>query len=96
MFHIYIVSFLLQESYGWLIDLLNIFGNKGGFNLLSQKLQECSDLDASQLTALFLPVAHGAKYLSREIVSSLFHSSIDKAMEYIKGLEEKDLKGKVI
>ncbi|KAB7497643.1 hypothetical protein Anas_01167, partial [Armadillidium nasatum] len=86
----------ISECFGWLMDIINMFGNKGGFDLISKRLQEMEDLDAGQMTALFVPIAHCAKYMTKNIVSNLFHSSIEKAILYIVNLEEKDLKGKRI
>lgn len=93
---IYAESTSQFESYGWLMDLINIFGNRGGFELIAGHFSSLEELDAGQMAALLLPVGQCAMFLVRDTVCPILLPAITQALQYVANLEEKQLKGQKI
>lgn len=85
----------LQELYGWLMDLINLFGNQGGFDLIVGRFTSGEELDAGQMAALLLPLGQCAKFLVKEVVCPILLPAVNKALLYVANLDEKQLKGQV-
>lgn len=86
---------ILQESYGWLVDLINIYGNRGGLELVAGRFASGEELTAGQMAALLLPLGQCAKFLVRDVVCPILQPAVTQALNYVANLEEKQLKGQV-
>lgn len=84
------------ELYGWLMDLINLFGSQGGLDLVVGRFTSGEELDAGQMAALLFPLGQCAKFLVKEVVCPILMPGIDKALLYVANLEEKQLKGQKI
>ncbi|XP_068228806.1 LOW QUALITY PROTEIN: ubiquitin carboxyl-terminal hydrolase 24-like [Palaemon carinicauda] len=80
------------ESYGWLIDLINIFGNRGGFELIASRFASQDQLDAGQMAALLVPIGQCARFLIQGIICPILQPAVTQALNYVANLEEKQLK----
>ena len=81
--------------YGWLMDLINLFGSRGGIELLVSRFTSGEDLDAGQMAALLLPMGQCVKFLVKEIVCPILLPAVNQALQYVASLEEKQLRGQV-
>ncbi|KAK7081025.1 Ubiquitin carboxyl-terminal hydrolase 24 [Halocaridina rubra] len=93
---IYAESTSQFESYGWLVDLINIFGHRGGFDLIAKWFSSPEQLDAGYMAALLLPLGQCARYLSPNVVCPILRPAVTQALNYVANLEEKQLKGQKI
>lgn len=84
------------ELYGWLVDLINIYGNRGGLELVAGRFASGEELTAGQMAALLLPLGQCAKFLMRDIVCPILQPAVTQALNYVANLEEKQLKGQKI
>lgn len=85
----------MQESYGWLVDLINVFGSRGGFELIASRFSSGEELDAGQMAALLRPLGQCARFLVKDVVYPILQPAITQALQYVANLEEKQLKGQV-
>ncbi|XP_069185948.1 ubiquitin carboxyl-terminal hydrolase 24 isoform X1 [Procambarus clarkii] len=93
---IYAESTSQFESYGWLMDLINIFGNRGGLELVAGHFSSEEQLDAGQMAALLFPLGQCAKFLVKDTVCPIMLPAVSQALQYVANLEEKQLKGQKI
>ncbi|XP_064607447.1 ubiquitin carboxyl-terminal hydrolase 24-like isoform X2 [Liolophura sinensis] len=84
-----------KDPYGWLSNLINRFGQKGGFTLV-QKFLETENLDAPAMAALLRPFGVSAEYLNFSVVEKLLTPGMERAIKYVQSLEEKDFKEKKV
>ncbi|GCB74652.1 hypothetical protein scyTo_0003743, partial [Scyliorhinus torazame] len=84
---------LQKEPHGWLIDLVNRFGEMGGFSGIQLKLG-VEDIETAAVSALVQPLGVCAEYLNPTVVQPMLDPVIDKMIRYVQSLEEKDLKDK--
>ncbi|XP_078417060.1 ubiquitin carboxyl-terminal hydrolase 24 isoform X2 [Cetorhinus maximus] len=84
---------LQKEPHGWLIDLVNRFGEMGGFSAIQLKLG-AEDIETAAVSALVQPLGVCAEYLNPTVVQPMLDPVIDKMIRYVQSLEEKDLKDK--
>lgn len=82
------------EPYGWLLDILNKFGSRGGFDKILSRFGE--NVTANEMAALLNPLAVCAQFLNPDTTCSLLSPCMNKAISYIKGLTDDDLKNKNI
>lgn len=82
------------DPHGWLLDIINKFGGRGGFDKIRDKFAE--SLTANEMAALLQPLATCAQFLNPETTCSLLSPCMSKATDYIKGLTDEDLKNKNI
>ncbi|XP_077980970.1 ubiquitin carboxyl-terminal hydrolase 24-like [Glandiceps talaboti] len=84
-----------REPYGWLVNLINRFAEKEGFESCSTRMLESTDeLDAPLMAALLYPFGLCAEYLNAQKVSTILQPMMEKAIKYVQELEENDLKHK--
>ncbi|KAG0716391.1 Ubiquitin carboxyl-terminal hydrolase 24 [Chionoecetes opilio] len=83
------------ESYGWLMDLINLFGSQGGIELVVSRFTSGEDLDAGQMAALLLPLGQCVKFLVKEVVCPVLLPAVNQALQYVASLEEQHLRGQV-
>ncbi|XP_068448977.1 ubiquitin carboxyl-terminal hydrolase 24 isoform X2 [Clinocottus analis] len=82
-----------KEPHGWLVDLVNRFGELGGFTAIQTKLN-ADEIEIACVSALVQPLGVGAEYLNSSLVQPMLDPVIHKMITYVQNLEEKDLKDK--
>uniref|UniRef100_A0A672TDQ5 Ubiquitin carboxyl-terminal hydrolase 24 n=1 Tax=Sinocyclocheilus grahami TaxID=75366 RepID=A0A672TDQ5_SINGR len=83
----------LNEPHGWLVDLVNQFGEMGGFTAIQCKLNQ-EEMEIGCVSALVQPLGVCAEYLNSSLVQPMLDPVIHKMITYVQNLEEKDLKDK--
>lgn len=83
----------MQDPYGWLVDLLNHFGAKNGFGMIEDAFEE--DLDPVSMAAILRPLGNCAELLNPSAVCPMLTKCIERAVNYVTMLEDKDLRNKV-
>ncbi|KAH3849056.1 hypothetical protein DPMN_091445, partial [Dreissena polymorpha] len=84
-----------DQLYGWLTGLVNRFAMKGGFEHI-RRILESDDLDAPSIAALMKPLGMCSEYLNVELVRKILTMGMEKSINYVKNLEEKDFKEKKV
>ncbi|XP_052775472.1 ubiquitin carboxyl-terminal hydrolase 24-like isoform X3 [Mya arenaria] len=84
-----------KDPYGWLTGLINRFAWKGGFESIKNIL-ESDELDAPSIAALLKPLGMCAEYLNPEVVRKLLTTGMERSIQYVQKLEEKDFKEKKV
>uniref|UniRef100_A0A671LMK9 Ubiquitin carboxyl-terminal hydrolase 24-like n=1 Tax=Sinocyclocheilus anshuiensis TaxID=1608454 RepID=A0A671LMK9_9TELE len=82
-----------KEPHGWLVDLVNRFGEMGGFTAIQCKLNQ-EEIEIGCVSALVQPLGVCAEYLNSSLVQPMLDPVIHKMITYVQNLEEKDLKDK--
>ncbi|KAM8875129.1 LOW QUALITY PROTEIN: ubiquitin carboxyl-terminal hydrolase 24 [Spinachia spinachia] len=82
-----------KEPHGWLVDLVNRFGELGGFTAIQEKLN-ADEIEIACVSGLVQPLGVGAEYLNSSLVQPMLDPVIHKMITYVQNLEEKDLKDK--
>ncbi|XP_078801732.1 ubiquitin carboxyl-terminal hydrolase 24 isoform X8 [Oryzias latipes] len=82
-----------KEPHGWLVDLVNRFGELGGFTAIQTKLNS-EEVEIASVSALVQPLGVCAEYLNSSLVQPMLDPVIHKMITYVQNLEEKDLKDK--
>ncbi|XP_041648260.1 ubiquitin carboxyl-terminal hydrolase 24 isoform X3 [Cheilinus undulatus] len=82
-----------KEPHGWLVDLVNRFGELGGFTAIQMKLNT-DEIEIASVSALVQPLGVGAEYLNSSLIQPMLDPVIHKMITYVQNLEEKDLKDK--
>ncbi|XP_029106559.1 ubiquitin carboxyl-terminal hydrolase 24 isoform X1 [Scleropages formosus] len=93
MFAVSPVSSHQKEPHGWLVDLVNRFGEMGGFAAIQTKLN-AEEVEIGSVSALVQPLGVCAEYLNSSLVQPMLDPVIHKMITYVQNLEEKDLKDK--
>ncbi|XP_044158177.1 ubiquitin carboxyl-terminal hydrolase 24 isoform X3 [Bufo gargarizans] len=86
-------SALQKEPHGWLVDLVNRFGELGGLTAIQAKLNS-EDIELAEVSALVQPLGVCAEYLNSSTVQPMLDRVIHKMIKYVQNVEEKDLKDK--
>ncbi|CAL4091223.1 unnamed protein product, partial [Meganyctiphanes norvegica] len=84
------------EPYGWLMDLINMFGNRGGLELIAARFSNGEDLNGGQMAALLLPIGQCARYLSKDVICPILLPAVTKAIDFVSNIDEKQLKSQKI
>ena len=85
-----------RDSYGWLVDLINMFGDKKGFQMIEEKFGRDEKLTAREMSALLQPLGNCASLLVSDTVKHHLSSCMDSAFKYINSVGESELKSKDI
>ena len=80
-------------SYGWLCDLINKFGDAGGFDLICKCL-DSENITGKEIAALLKPFANCACILNDDALESALSSHINVAFDHLKRLGDDELKTK--
>lgn len=80
------------DTHGWLLNLINIFGEHGGFEAIQKQLVKAKDI--SDFCFLLKPLAACSCYLNNSIVTKLYESSLLRIYDFIKKLEGEEFKDK--
>ena len=86
----------VRENYGWLRDMINKFGERGGFDLLASRCAAAEELTVRDLAALISPLANCCELLDHDVLEQPLTSCMNTAFKAVEGLEEKDLKSKEV
>ncbi|KAM3914119.1 ubiquitin carboxyl-terminal hydrolase 24 isoform 1-T1 [Leptodactylus fuscus] len=86
-------STLQKEPHGWLVDLVNRFGELGGLTAIQTKLN-AEEIELAEVSALVQPLGVCAEYLNSSTVQPMLDRVIHKMIKYVQNVEEKDLKDK--
>ncbi|XP_041125649.1 ubiquitin carboxyl-terminal hydrolase 24 isoform X3 [Polyodon spathula] len=93
MFAVSLSSSFQKEPHGWLVDLVNRFGELGGFAAIQSKLGS-EEIEIGCVSALVQPLGVCAEYLNSALVQPMLDPVIHKMITYVQNVEEKDLKDK--
>ena len=85
----------VRENYGWLRDMINKFGERGGFDLLAARA-EAGAATVRDLAALILPLANCCELLDHDVIDRPLTRSMNAAFKAVETLDEKDLKSKEV
>ncbi|CAJ0965117.1 unnamed protein product [Ranitomeya imitator] len=86
-------SALQKEPHGWLVDLVNRFGELGGLTAIQTKLNS-EQIELAEVSALVQPLGVCAEYLNSSTVQTMLDRVIHNMIKYVQNVEEKDLKDK--
>ncbi|XP_073449989.1 ubiquitin carboxyl-terminal hydrolase 24 isoform X4 [Aquarana catesbeiana] len=86
-------STMQKEPHGWLVDLVNRFGELGGLSAIQSKLNS-DNIELGAVSALVQPLGVCAEYLNSSTVQPMLDHVIHKMIKYVQNVEEKDLKDK--
>nr|XP_051712391.1 ubiquitin carboxyl-terminal hydrolase 24 isoform X4 [Oryctolagus cuniculus] len=93
MFAVSPVSTFQKEPHGWVVDLVNKFGELGGFAAIQAKLHS-EDIELGAVSALVQPLGVCAEYLNPSVVQPMLDPVILTTIQDVRSVEEKDLKDK--
>uniref|UniRef100_H0VTW0 ubiquitinyl hydrolase 1 n=1 Tax=Cavia porcellus TaxID=10141 RepID=H0VTW0_CAVPO len=93
MFAVSPVSTFQKEPHGWVVDLVNKFGELGGFAAIQAKLHS-EDIELAAVSALVQPLGVCAEYLNSSVVQPMLDPVILTTIQDVRSVEEKDLKDK--
>ena len=85
-----------KDSFGWLVDLINAFGDKEGLDMIREKFEKSEKLTAKEMSALLQPLGNCANLLVPETVKTQLSSCMETAFKYLENLGEDELKSKDI
>ena len=80
-----------RDTYGWLCDLINLFGDRGGFASISRYFGD-GELTLRSMAALLLPVANATDVLVADTIHPIIGPCMDKAFNYVKDMSDADIK----
>ena len=89
-------SAYIKESYGWLVDLINMFGDKKGFQMIEEKFEKTEKMTAKEMSSLLQPFANCATLLVPDTAKTCLSPCMDAAFKYIQNIGETELKSKDI
>jgi len=87
----------VRSRYGWLCDLINAFGEKGGFDLIYARFdkdEEDKPLSAQEMAALLGTVASCSEMLEKDAVQKPLAACMERIFKLVGRLEASELKGK--
>nr|XP_044995148.1 ubiquitin carboxyl-terminal hydrolase 24 isoform X2 [Jaculus jaculus] len=93
MFAVSPASTFQKEPHGWVVDLVNKFGELGGFAAIRAKLHS-EDMELGAVSALVQPLGVCAEYLNPSVVQPMLDPVILTTIQDVRSVEEKDLKDK--
>ncbi|CAG7834571.1 unnamed protein product [Allacma fusca] len=77
---------------GWLVDLINRFGNQKGFDLLLERFRSETPLSVSLVYALLKPFGLCADFLTKHTVDKYFTPILSLVPQFLENLSDDDLK----
>uniref|UniRef100_G3TRF4 Ubiquitin specific peptidase 24 n=1 Tax=Loxodonta africana TaxID=9785 RepID=G3TRF4_LOXAF len=84
-----------KEPHGWVVDLVNKFGELGGFAAIQDFFLRSNHLSGQAVSALVQPLGVCAEYLNSSVVQPMLDPVILTTIQDVRSVEEKDLKDKV-
>ncbi|KAL5475916.1 hypothetical protein EMCRGX_G025794 [Ephydatia muelleri] len=77
---------------GWLQDLINLFGNLGGFKILHDRIVGGENLTVPVIAALIKPVGLCAEYLTDQVFKDYLVPVVEKVINFLDNLSDEALK----
>uniref|UniRef100_A0A8D8QPH5 ubiquitinyl hydrolase 1 n=1 Tax=Cacopsylla melanoneura TaxID=428564 RepID=A0A8D8QPH5_9HEMI len=81
-----------KNQRGWLVDLINLFGNMGGFQALLERFQNKSTLTIPLIFALIRPFGQVHEYLTLPTILKYFMPILEIIPEILDNLTDDELK----
>ena len=82
--------YIFQAPYGWLVDLINQFGRKKGFELLVSVIER-DNVTVWEMSACLTPIGRCSELLCTQKICSIVTGAINKAINYITNVSDEDL-----
>ncbi|XP_077972925.1 ubiquitin carboxyl-terminal hydrolase 24-like [Styela clava] len=89
-----ITTTFANDQFGWMVNLINTFCDKGGLSRLQNIVETCEHLDAAQFAAVLRPFGLCAEYFNPKAVQDNISPIIERAGKYVRELKEEDFKQK--
>ena len=87
---------LKKDPCGVLVDTMNHFGHKGGFDTIRDMLINTEDLQLEDLNALLQPLAKPIDYFESNLFKEYFKQPMTTTIHYLSDLKEDTLKRKEV
>lgn len=84
-----------KQQYQWLVELINQFGQKGGFRLVQECFQTRT-LNVREMAALIAPVSKCVELLDKEHVKDSISILLEHSFSHIEKMDDSDLKSKEV
>ncbi|KAI5714812.1 hypothetical protein M8J77_005865 [Diaphorina citri] len=81
-----------KNQRGWLVDLINLFGSMGGFQILLERFQNKSTLTIPVIFALIRPFGQVHEYLTLPTILKYFMPILEIVPEILENLTDEELK----
>ena len=81
-----------RQPKGWLVDLINVFGADGGFQLLHDRIISGQNLTVPLIFALVRPFGLCYELLTLKTVTQYFLPVIDAVPKFLENLTDEELK----
>ncbi|KAF2363147.1 Peptidase C19 ubiquitin carboxyl-terminal hydrolase [Trinorchestia longiramus] len=78
-------------TYGWLLDLLNKFGDRGGFDALLQRLTQ-PELPLSHLVFMMKPISVCCRLLRKDVIWPTLHPVLENVIDRLSNMTETHMK----
>ena len=85
-----------KDLCGVLVDTMNHFGHKGGFDAIRDLLINTEDLQLEQLNALLQPLAKPIDYFESNLFKEYFKQPMTTTINFLQELKEETLKRKEV
>eukprot|EP00095_Tigriopus_kingsejongensis_P003305 maker-scaffold355_size198070-snap-gene-0.39 protein:Tk03305 transcript:maker-scaffold355_size198070-snap-gene-0.39-mRNA-1 annotation:"ubiquitin carboxyl-terminal hydrolase 24 isoform x8" len=87
---------LRRNEYEWLCDLINLFGERQGFETWADLIVRGENVDVRTLAALITPLGGCAELLVKETVEPLLAECLEQAFKVVENLQDSEIRGKEI
>ena len=81
-----------RQPRGWLVDLLNVFGASGGFQLIHDRITSGNNLTVPLISALVRPFGFCYELLALNTVKQYFLPVIEAVPKFLENLTDEELK----
>ena len=81
-----------RQPKGWLVDLLNVFGAEGGFQLVHDRIMSGANLSVPLIYALIRPFGLCYEMLTLNTVKQFFLPVIEAVPNFLENLTDEELK----
>eukprot|EP00794_Sanderia_malayensis_P010838 gene10838-11990_t len=77
---------------GWLVDLVNRFGNLGGFDKLTKRICDCGNINIPVICAQIRPFGQCAEFLTLKTIKDSLMPCVLVIKKYMEDLTDEELK----
>jgi len=81
-----------NKVYGWLLDMINLFGECNGFQILHKRIVHGDNLNVPLIAVLIKPFGHCSEFLTERVYEEFLIPIVDKVMDFLDGLSDDALK----
>ena len=89
---VFAASIDTRQPKGWLVDLINVFGTEGGFQLLHDRITAGENLTVPLIFALVRPFGLCYELLTLKTVTQYFLPVIEAVPKFLENLTDEELK----